>query len=479
MALPRVGVTIRDGALGLVSTGGANTVALIGTCSSGTDYEVASFGELQALKDALGSGPLVECAGLILNTPGVSSVVCVKAPSGTAGAAGSVTKSGTGTATMTVSGTPLDAYDATVEILEDGTNLAAATASFRYSLDGGDSFSPELAMPTAGTYLVDGTGMTLTFVNGETGTSFKAGDSYTFTTTAPAYSLTAANSALDALLADSASFFKVHLVGPAATAADAAALAAALDSKLSAAASAYRFLYGTVEAPEDTDTNLKAAFVSFASTKVEVAAGFATYISAITGQRISRSSAWASSARAAAVSPGTHLGQVGNDDGQGGPLSNVVGLSRDERSTPGLDDARFTTLRTHVRRPGYFLTRGRIMAPPGSDFQQVHHRRVMDVAANQVALDAQEYIAKSVRVDSETGVILEGEARAIENDLGGKQRAVLVQTGDASDVSVLVNRTDNLISTETLRVSVRVIPKGYTEFIEVELGFSNPALATA
>ncbi len=479
MPIPSASVTIRDGALGIVSTGGVNTVALIGTCSGGTDNEVVSFGDLQALKDALGTGPLVECAAHILSAPGVSSVICVKAPSTTSGTSSAVTKTGTGTGTMTVSGSPLDACSVVVQILADGTNIAAGTASFRYSIDGGNTYSVEVAMPTGGTYAVAGTGLTLTFVNGASGTSFIAGDTHAFTTTAPAYTLANANTALDALLADTSTYFKVHLVGPAASVSDAAALAAALDVKLTAAADTYRFLYGTVECPADTDANIKSGFASFSSARVEVVVGFETVVSALTGLRIERSVAWSSSSRAAAISPGTHFGQVSNDDGQGGPLSGVVAIARDERVTPGLDEARFTTARTHIRRPGFFITRGRLMAPPGSDFQQIQYRRVMDVAANQSALDAQEYIAKSVLVDPVTGFIQEGEARAIENTLSGKLRAVLVQTDDVSAVSAVVVRTDNLISTGKLRVKVRVTPKGYTEFIEEELGFTNPALAAA
>lgn len=481
MALPRVDVTIQDGALGLVSSGGTNTVALVGTCSLGTEGEVAAFGSLTALKSALGVGPLVECAAYIINTPGVSEVLCVTAPSSVAGVASAVSTMGTGTGVVTVTGTPLDAYSVRVEVLSNGTNLAAATATFRYSLDGGGTYSSTLALPTSGAYLLAETGLTLHFANGGSGVSFKAGDVHEFTTSAPYYSQAEAMAAVDALLADSTPFFKVHLVGAPSSVSNAAALAAALDSKLTAAAGAYRFLYGTIEAPEDTDSNLKSGFASFACAngQVDVAAGTATYVSPLTSRLIERSIAWADSARAAAVPPGIHLGQVSNDDGNGGPLPGVVAISRDERVTPGLDDARFTTARTHVRRPGFFLTRGRLMASPGSDFQQQQHKRVMDVAANQLALDAQEYIAKSVLVDATTGRIREGEARSIENALAGKLRAVLVQTGDASAVQVVVDRTTNLLSTGTLSITGRIIPKGYTEFISVTLGFSNPALQTA
>lgn len=42
-----------------------------------------------------------------------------------------------------------------------------------------------------------------------------------------------------------------------------------------------------------------------------------------------------------------------------------------------------------------------------------------------------------------------------------------------------VSKLDNILSTNTLTVSIRITPLGYTEFIEIDAGFRNPALATA
>jgi hypothetical protein len=54
-----------------------------------------------------------------------------------------------------------------------------------------------------------------------------------------------------------------------------------------------------------------------------------------------------------------------------------------------------------------------------------------------------------------------------------------VQPGHGSAVTVQTNRTDNILSTQTLRVSGRCRPLGYAKTINLTLGFTNPALVAA
>jgi hypothetical protein len=489
VALPRVKTEVKDGALGLVSPGGENVPVLVGAATAGTLNVLQSFGDLQAVKDTLTSGPLAEAAAFVLNAAG-GTVYVVRVPSSVAGAAGAVTKTeATGKdseGTLAVAGAALDAYSVRVEVMADGASLAGGLATFRYALDyssvdpSSATYSPTYPVPTAGTFVVPGTGLTLTFADGvDAEVPFlNTGDAFTFTTTAPYYSSSEAMAGVDAALADPSNFFKVHLVGQPSTVSAAVTLATSLAAKLDAAALAYRFLYGTVEVPQDTDSNIKTGTTAFASARVELAAGFADYVSALDrgGMKsvgFKASSALYSTARAALVPVAEHLGQVSR-----GPMSGVLRLYRDERVTPGLDEARLTTLCTHVGRPGFFITRGRLAYSPGSDFQRVEYRRVMDVAARRLSLDAQFYLNSSVQVDS-AGRILEEDARSIESTLASGLRLELEQPGQVSAVSVQVIRTDNIVSTGTLRVKARVRPLGYAEFINVELGFETPSVQEA
>jgi hypothetical protein len=155
----------------------------------------------------------------------------------------------------------------------------------------------------------------------------------------------------------------------------------------------------------------------------------------------------------------------------------VTSLSsgRDEAATPGLDAARFTTLRSIMGRSGVFCTAGRSLANAGSDYQLLQYGQVMDVACFYARDTLLGYLNASIRVDKKTGYILERDAQAIEAQCLGVLNEKIVNIGDASSASVVVNRTTNILSTQTLIVSVRVVPLGYARAITVDIGFQNPA----
>ena len=134
------------------------------------------------------------------------------------------------------------------------------------------------------------------------------------------------------------------------------------------------------------------------------------------------------------------------------------------------------TLRTIIGQQGFWVTAGRLIAPAGSDFQHVQFRRVMDRACSTARDALVKYLNDSLRLDPVTGLIRESEARSIEADVGGKLNDALVANGHASAVSIHIDRTANISSTQTMPVTIRVLPLGYARFITVDIGFKNPAL---
>lgn len=474
MALPDVRPTILDNALGLAaSASGRNTQVKIGTCSGGTANTVYAIGDLSTLKSQLGNGPLVEAAARVLSIAG-GPVYCVPVTASTPGAVGSVTATKTGTATLAVTGAAWDAYDLVVQIVTGAATLAAGTATFQYSLDGGLSWSPVLAVPTSGTYAADGN---LAFAwTYSTGTAFVAGDKWTATASAPAFSTTDLASAITPLLADPRTWFLLHVVGAPSTLAGARGLFAALATHMASAASGFRYARALMDAPQDTDANLIAnstGFGDLGDTRVLVGGGYMNVISPISGRSYKRCVSWEAAARASKIAPSQDLGAVSD-----GPLSGVVSLVRDERATPGLDDGRFLTARTIVGRQGYYLTRGRTMAPAGSDYSLLQNGRVMDIACTVARDRALAFLNAKIPTNA-NGTIQETSARSIEAYLESGLRAELTQKEDAVDVAVTVDRTVNLLSTGRLVIRVRVRPYGYASDITVELGFTSPAIAAA
>lgn len=382
---------------------------------------------------------------------------------------GTVTLTGSGPNTVTVaSASPLDKYDVRLKIATSGGLGAGA---FTYSLDGNNTVSAVIAIPSgAGRYAIPGTGVVLTFAG-----TFTRDDGYNFTTTPASYSTSDVNTAMTVLLADPATWDHVHVVGEPTNAAGAATLAAVMDVHMTAAEAAFRYAGAIVECPQaEGDSAIKTAFASFQSRRVLVGVGDADVVSPVSGRKHRRNSAWVIAARISDVIESQDPAAVAD-----GALSGVTGLYRNEEATPGLDEARFSTLRSYTGVSGYYITNARMMAPGGSDYTYVTNRRVMDTACRIARQAAVKYINGKVRVDSKTGFIAEVFAQQVEADIEGQLRAGLVSPGLAVDVDVTVKRDEAVLTTYAMPMTVRVLPFGYSKFVEVDIGFVNPALQVA
>lgn len=474
MSIPDVEVEVQDGALGLAGADTDNIHVKMGVASAGPVNTLLSFTDKKQVQEVLGSGPLAEALAVSLTR--VRPVYAMRVTASTAGSAGAVTKTGTGTGTVTVAGTPRDAYEVTVVITRTGEEIADGTAAFTYTLDGGDVVSPEIAIPSSGTYVLPGTGLTLAFANGVSGTSFVAGDTHAFTTTAPAATLSDLNDAFDALLADPREWGFVHVVGTSTP-----TVAAAVASRMAEAETRYRYGYAVLEARDQADNETEDEWMSalisewadFADRRVEIVAGYGEIVSQLTGRVHRRSDAWVTTARVAAIPVHEHPGRVAS-----GPVGGLTKLYHDEDAKPGLDERGFTTMRTIIGRQGFWVTNGRIMAPSGSDFQFTPERRVMDKACKISRNAFLQFLNDNVRI-TETGLINEADARAIEAYVDGSLASSLLAEGNASGASVQLKRDSNVLSTRSTTLTVRVVPVGYLSHLTIDIGFRNPALEPA
>lgn len=469
---PGVSVTVRDGALASTAGLGTDRCAIVGVCTAGTPNTVYEFNDLQTLVSTLGTavsgGPAVEAAALVLAVSG-KPVVVVPTTTSTAGTVGTVTVSGTGPSSLvSFTGTPKDAYAIRIKITLAGVR---GTARFRIAFDGdnpaGPTYSDEYVTAATVTTWAGSTGLTVAFDNAA---AYTLDDVYSAACVAPAYTNTDLNTALTALMADARTWRFVFVVGEPSTVSTGATMASTLDTALTTAQSNFRYAWGLIQAPSDTDANIQAAYSSFSTRRVAVAAGFETVTSVISGRSFSRGAAWATAARAMSMTISQDLGEV-----RAGALAAVTALTRDERKTPGLDAAGFLTHRTHVGLNGAYVNNPRIMAPAGSDFQLIQNRQVLDVACAVGRVALLQYL-NSELVVNESGTIDEAEAQSIDAAVTAALAQTLLQPGYVSAVEAVTDRTNNVLSTQTLKVKLRVRPKGYAKSIEADIGFANPNL---
>jgi len=213
MALNEVTMQVQDGGLGVSGPSAAQLHAKVGCAAAGTVNEVRSFGDPATARTAYTAGPLARALGHAFGatTAGrrVARALGIRAATGTAGYCGPVrpARVASSTGVVTVAGAAYDRHVVRLEITASG---ARGAARFRYSLDDGNTWSPDVLVPSGGSYALSGTNVTVTFGTG----SYDDGDVFYFRTVAPVPSTTTFAAAIAALWATVQQVFLVHLVGP-------------------------------------------------------------------------------------------------------------------------------------------------------------------------------------------------------------------------------------------------------------------------
>lgn len=482
MSQPTVTITELDGALGILPTSAGRLLAVVGVSSAGPFDTPATYAKVPQLVADFGNGPMVEAAAYYIQRFG-RPVLVVRTHQSTAGSYpedDAVVRTGTGTSVITVDNTgtePDDDFECYFEVVTGGT-IGAAGITFKWSLDGGRTLSPVTALGTATSFVFPTSGgVAIEFAAG----TLVAGDTASFITRAPDWTTGDLATALTALFATTVQWESAHFVGPLAGA-DFDAIDAAFSGALEAGK--YRSWIGSCRMPDPGEsestyrTAMSAIFDSRSTIFGEVCAAACKIISAVSGRQYRRPVGFPVAALEGAVSEEVDIADVNLGALRGVSIRDDNGNpdEHDESLNPGLDDARFTVLRTWDGVQGVYVNRPRLLSPAGSDFDLFTKRRVLNLAHAALRLYFIRRLSKPIQVDAQTGFILESEALEIENGALAQMRSALLAKPKASGVQFTLSRTDNILSTKTLTGQARVIPLAYPETIEIELGFLNPAL---
>lgn len=466
MGLPDAKVKIKDGGLGLVAAANSGLHAKVGVCSAGVANQIVSISDESQIS-SLGTGPLVD-ALYDSFAAGARIVYVVPVAGDTAGVVGTVTADKTGTGNMTVTGTPLDAFDLVVVIVDPG---AKNVATFQYSLDGGDTFSSKITVPTALTYGISNTGLTLNFTEAaETpANSFKTDDTYKCHISAPTPSVESVNTAIDVLLNSKYLYEFIHLVGPSDN-----SMWAALDVKAAAAESKYRYIHFLAEArgPSDAETvdqwvtALLTMISSFASTRVSVCAGRFELVDMGTGRIVNRNGAGIYAGRVSKIAIQKSPGEVMEGSLPGIKELRPVGIN--DGHILALDEARYITFRQYIGLAGFYITNGRMAAESVSDYRYVELRRPMDKACAQVRAAALKL--EHAEIDPNN---MEKSLTAMEAQLTDPLD-IMAGSGEISAGRVVIPRDQDVLATSLINIKVRIVPKGIMRWLDIDIGYENP-----
>ncbi len=493
-------MTIGDATIDILDGGGAvvvpgNTVQLvIGTASSGTAARVVATRNPNTLVSEFTSGPLVQAAALTIAKGG--TVLAMRAATVVDPTTTDVVFTGSGTSVITVTGTPVDDAQYRLRVIKGGTR-GTTGITFRLSGDAGRHEGPTLALGTATSFAISGTGLTLNFAAG----TLVAGDKAQFSTTAPVWDTGSVAACLDAIRASQyavAGWGSAHLVGSL-DGSDATTVGTHLES-LATTFQLYQRLImasrdvvlqtawggdgGETEAEWMAD--VAADFAAVSARRILVTAGHYNMASAYPNIHLGspayrRPLSWAVAARRVTIPPQRHDGRA-----RDGSLDNINidpttdpgdgFVYHDEFFNPGMTEARFCAARTRRRRPGYFVTQPNLMSPLGSVFSILPRGNVMDIACDIVQQKGDDEINEDLSLNP-NGTLLEPDARGIETVMNNALTAEMTSKKMINGSTVVVNREADVGATSKVPVAVTIFGRGYVLEEDITIGFADPSAA--
>lgn len=472
MSLPSLSYQRSDGNTGSARSAPIGVFAIIAASASGVvEKPTSATTKAQALA-GFGHGELPELAAHILAV-GNKPVVLCKVDASTDGTYSAVTQTG-GTAAVTAGATtPLDRFRVVVEFPK-GATVGVTGATYRVSLDNGETFGKILQLGTATSIVIPDAGITIELGAG----TIVDGEKVTFTTDGPKATLADITPCLDALKATGLTYEAILIGSLDAAATEINGIRTALDGFMSRGLSKRAIVNVRPWDPaaedaqdyiDDLDVISAAARIG---TRVDVCADGGFLPSPIRGISMWRPTALALAARVAQISVGTDAAFVADGPVDGFSIVDGDGnaVCWDESSTPGLDDLGYVTLRTFARRAGAFIGNPRVFSPVGSDFVFDQQERCMCIAEERSFDFLTEELSGKKRKDPVLGP--EGQVYLLEADVAEmQQRGTLdlqaVLRGEVDDVRLTLSRVDDVgantgaIVTASVEISSLVYIKGF------------------
>jgi hypothetical protein len=470
--IPSVSSTTGDNKLNIRAPSGA-AMAIIAPAADGESNVVKAFADSADAASEYVAGELVEASAYAIDTYGLTAVCCRAATATPGSRSGFVATNTGGTAvgTLASGGTaPTDRYEVQV-LFVTGCTVGVRGGTYKVSRDGGHTYGAVQSLGTADEVNVTGAGKL------ELGAgTVAAGAKFVWFTTGPAFNADSLLDALNAIKLTSQRFTYIQVCGDL----DAAAVAV-LDGALLAMANKgrYRRAMGHVRGPSSEDaaaylTALQNELGGSPSRLLTLAAGRCRTSSKVDGRMAHRAPSLAVAPLVTSVPEHIDVAEIQY------PLPGVTIRDRrgnpedhDETVWPGLDDARFLTLRTWEDYEGAYVNNPRLYSPTGSDFLYIQHGRVVDLARQLARLTLQPMLSKGVLVVRDgSGRIQKGDAESIENVVNQELARQIDGQRKATKTTFSLNRNADVLRTGIQPWTVRVIPLAYIKQMPGEVSLS-------
>jgi Protein of unknown function (DUF2586) len=135
----------------------------------------------------------------------------------------------------------------------------------------------------------------------------------------------------------------------------------------------------------------------------------------------------------------------------------------------------FITLRTFPGRAGYYFSDAPTADLVTSDYNLLPRVRIINKVIRITYQTYVNEILDEILIDAQ-GRIETVQAKYYQEIIATQINTAMTANGEISSVTAFVDTEQNILSTGKFCVSLEIVPVGYSNTIEVKLGFNNPAL---
>jgi hypothetical protein len=474
--LPNAYVDINNRNLGLTPGQPAGIFAFIGIAQEGT----ASFDAIVSLgkndvATLIGYGPLADELIDFFDNGGRKALAVPLDITTESTGTGAMTPTRVGTSTGTIDADKVSGkkivnnFDLKIEITKAGT---VNVGKFKYSLDAGTTWSPEIIIPSGGTYEITGTNIELTFTPGAGPDYYDDGDTFASTITLPLAAAADVTDAVDTLIASDEAFSAITVV-EAVSAATGAAIAGKMENAEDSPdfRYAYAMIHGALSDATQSDlvSSYQTIRASVESDRCQVVAAEATMARPNHGSaRIDKTVIGAIAGRRSSLNLQNDLGRF-----DAGALVNVVSLrsATTETMIEDLDGIQCVTIRKFKGVAGYRPTNG-WLSDPFSDIKKDAWRLVLDKASELSRVTALGQL--KIEVDPSD---VSGSTENLKNLIQNALDTQIVGNEEAVSFTVDIPDDQDVLVTEEIKVEIEALVYGHASFIGITIQITNPAAA--
>lgn len=430
---------------------------------------ITSSRNLEYIREKLGLSPLADAVMDSVEN-GANKIICIPVSPGAAGeiVAGKKTKADT-SGDMTLTGKPNNGFSVVVKITGKG---GLNEAVFKYSINGGYTYSDELSVPLTGSYEIPNTGLIVEFSLTEE-QKYEVDDTFCWTTSAPQLTNQDIINAVTKLkdLKQEAEF--VHIVGS--SSADTWASVSTLQEELQSVY--HKPLFFILEAFEkdekETLKEYKAALESgrkkVKNYHIQVVTARAMYIG-MDGVCRDVNFAGIISGLYGKTAVNKSIGETAVIFISEDKIEKMLPEDIDDEFIDELDQMGYLTFRQYDGLSGYYVNNARMMGAEGTDYRYAEDVRVLDKVIRETRKEA--LLQLQSDVDTENPLAdLQAKAEFIKAPLD-----TMVKNKEISSASISIPEdvAEKIQETENLTLIIRYVQRSIVRTITVDVGKKNP-----